>query len=177
MHWSARHINKSMERRSYFPLPLLDATESVPSPIDSMVFIIIFILLRGVGLGRCGNTLPQLYHEFVQRIAPSGTRRYKTGQELTLWNHCCPHRSFVLSQWCHTRYAGREVVISPWVRRLRPCSRCRGFQRMKYGNIQTSLFKNGNEGIGMGICRYAAISALVAGGEGGGKRPAKKYTI
>ena len=57
------------------PPPLLDATEPVTYPIAYMLFIIILIVLRGGGVGRGGNNIPQLYHDFVQRLAPGGARR------------------------------------------------------------------------------------------------------
>ena len=62
---------------------------------------------------------------------------------------------------------------SSWVGRLFPRSSWRGFQRIKYCDVRTSLFNNGVKGMGMGmgmgvvICRDAAAYALVAVGEGG----------
>ena len=81
MHGSARHLNRSGEGGSYYPLLILDATEPVPTPINLVVFITIIFVLRVGGVGRRGNPLPQLDHEFLWRLAPGGDSRYNTGKE------------------------------------------------------------------------------------------------
>ena len=99
MHGSACQLNESGERGSSSPIPIIDAAAPVPPTITSVVSIIIILLFRGFGVGNSGNPLPQLSHNFVQILASVGSRRYKTGQEQTLGNHFCPHRSYVRS-WC-----------------------------------------------------------------------------
>ena len=66
----------------------LDARAPVPNIIALVVFISILILLRGGGVGMGESPIPQLSHDFVQRLASRGARIYKTGKEQTLVNHC-----------------------------------------------------------------------------------------
>ena len=58
-------------------------------------------------------------------------------------------------------------------------SRWRGLWRVQDGVIQPSIFNNGIEGMGMGICQYAVaavlVSVVVVVRGGGGNKLAKMY--
>ena len=84
MYVSSHHLNEIGQGGSTSSLPIIEVTEPTPPPNTLVVFVIILIFLRGGDVNNSKNPLPQLSHDFPQRLMPGEAKRYKTRKEKPL---------------------------------------------------------------------------------------------